>query len=88
MWIATLQKNVAQRQIDINDKTMELLKKHKGDMMMVNAELKKYKDSLPSIIPDIPGRQRTGRGSSYGGLGAASSHSYGFELPPGFVEVR
>ena len=58
--------------------------------MMVNAELKKYKDSLPSIIPDIPGRQRTGRGFSYGGLGAASSHSssYGFELPPGFVEVR
>ena len=90
MWIATLQKNVAQRQIDINDKTMELLKKYKGDMMMVNAELKKYKDSLPSIIPETPGRQRTGRGSSYGGLGAASSHSssYGFDLPPGFVEVR
>ena len=90
MWIANLQKNVAQRQIDINDKTIELLEKHKGNMRLVNAELKKYKDSLPSIIPDIPGRQRTGSGSSYGGLGAASSHSSrtGFELPPGFVEVR
>lgn len=88
MWIATLQKNVAQRQIDINDKTMELLEKHNGNMRLVNAELKKYKDSLPSIIPEAPGRQRTGRGSSYGGLGAASSHSYGFQLPPGFVEVR
>lgn len=88
MWIATLQKNVAQRQIDINDKTMELLEKHNGNMRLVNAELKKYKDGLPSIIPEDPGRQRTGRGSSYGGLGAASSHSYGFELPPGFVEVR
>lgn len=90
MWIATLQKNVAQRQIDINDKTMELLEKHNGNMRLVNAELKKYKDRLPSIIPEAPGRQRTGRGSSYGGLGAASSHSssYGFDLPPGFVEVR
>ena len=90
MWIATLQKNVAQRQIDINDKTIELLEKHKGNMRLVNAELKKYKDGLPSIIPEDPGRQRTGRGSNYGGLGAASSHSssYGFDLPPGFVEVR
>lgn len=90
MWIATLQKNVAQRQIDINDKTMELLEKHNGNMRLVNAELKKYKDSLPSIIPDIPGSRSASMGSSYGGLGSASSHSssYGFELPPGFVEVR
>lgn len=74
MWIATLQKNVAQRQIDINDKTMELLKKHKGDMMMVNAELKKYKDSLPSIVPDDPRMQKAPNRSSYGGLGSRSSH--------------
>ena len=70
------------------NKTIELLEKHKGNMRLVNDELKKYKDGLPSIIPEAPGRQRTGRGSSYGGLGAASSHSYGFQLPPGFVEVR
>ena len=89
MWIATLQKNVAQRQIDINDKTMELLEKHNGNMRLVNAELKKYKDGLPSIIPNVPGMQKRTTGSNYGGLGSASSHSsYGFELPPGFVEVR
>ena len=88
MWIATLQKNVAQRQIDINDKTMELLEKHNGNMRLVNAELKKYKDSLPSIVPNVTGKQKKTTGSNYGGLGSVSSHtSYGFELPPDFVEI-
>ena len=88
MWIATLQKNVAQRQIDINDKTMELLEKHNGNMRLVNAELKKYKDSLPSIVPNVTGKQKKTTGSNYGGLGSVSSHtSYGFKLPPDFVEI-
>ena len=58
LWIAQLQKNVAERQIAINNKTMELLEKHNGNMRLVNADIQKFKDSLPSIVPDDPRRQK------------------------------
>ena len=74
MWIATLQRNVAQRQIEINDKTIELLEKYNGNMRLVNAELKKYKDSLQSIIPEFPRSHRETKRSSYGELRSKSSH--------------
>lgn len=74
MWIAQLQKNVAQRQIAINNKTMELLEKHSGNMRLVNADIQKFKDSLPSIVPDDPRMQKEPKRSSYGGLGSRSSH--------------
>lgn len=74
MWIAQLQKNVAQRQIAINNKTMELLEKHSGNMRLVNADIQKFKDSMPSIVPDDPRMQKAPNRSSYGGLGSRSSH--------------
>lgn len=74
MWIAQLQKNVAERQIAINNKTMELLEKYSGNMRLVNADIQKFKNSLPSIVPDDPRMQKAPNRSSYGGFGSRSSH--------------
>lgn len=78
MWIAQLQKNVAQRQIAINNKTMELLEKHSGNMRLVNADIQKFKDSLPSIVPDDPRRQKKSIASDR--LTAVPSHGSSAEV--------